>query len=419
MLSRGRAAAKSGERGEALRYLERCLSLDPPEDERLEALYWFSEASSDPKEKRACLEEILANNLGDARARRKLAILDGRLKENEIVDADHIPAPRQGDSPEAAVRAFTCPRCGGRRVFAPDGQTLVCEYCEVQERVAGKKNASGPEDDFLVAMATAKAQRRPVTARTLTCKGCASTFFLPPEIITKTCPYCATPYALEQVEVRDLDAPDGIIPLQVSENGVRSALKAWFQQNRPDGQVRVARGLGIYLPAWIFSLGGQVDWTGRVYKNKRWIPVSGTRVVGEQSLIVPASRHLPVEFKGVFNQFDLNGIQPFDLRFLANWSAETFQISAGDASLEARQQALVRLGEAVQLSELDHNVDSFAMHSANLLVESYRLVLFPVWLSSYLLDEQRHELLVNGQGAQVWAQKPHKGISGWFHNLLE
>ena len=143
LLSRGRAAAKSGEKAEAVRYLERCLAQDAASDVRMEALYWLSEASDDLKVKRDCLEEILANNLGDARARRKLALLDGKLKVEEIVDPDHIPAPPMRSAPEAVAQAFICPKCGGRRVFAPDGQTLVCEYCEQQEKVSHKTVFAG------------------------------------------------------------------------------------------------------------------------------------------------------------------------------------------------------------------------------------------------------------------------------------
>ena len=56
----------------------------------MEACYWLSEVSDDPTEKRSLLEEILANNFGDARARRKLAILDGKIKPEEIVDPDNF-----------------------------------------------------------------------------------------------------------------------------------------------------------------------------------------------------------------------------------------------------------------------------------------------------------------------------------------
>ena len=272
LLIRGRAAAKSKEKAEARRYLERLLNLAPPVDERLEALYWLSEVSDDPKEQRELLEEILANNLGDARARRKLAILDGKLRPEEIVDADRAPAQVGGEK-NARTRSFTCPKCGGRMTYAPDGVSLVCEYCARSERISSA--AQSGEEDFLIAMVTAKAQHRPVSMQSVTCTGCAAAFVLPPETITQTCPYCQTPYAVEQVELRTLDAPDSILPFSVTAELAREALKDWLEADPPDGVVKVSRPSGIYLPVWLFNIGGQVDWSGTVTKNKRRVPVSG------------------------------------------------------------------------------------------------------------------------------------------------
>jgi hypothetical protein len=418
LLSRGRAAAKAGEAAEARRYLERLLGMYPSLDERMEALYWLSEVSQDPKEQRDCLEEILANNLGDARARRKLAILDGKLKQDEIVDPDHVPPPPKGASQEAVARSFTCPKCGGKRVFAPDGQTLVCEYCENQERVQSEPSG-GVGDDFLVALATGKAHRKPVSAHALTCRGCGSTFLLPAERITQICPYCGSPYGIEQIEVRELDAPDSIIPFSVDLQKVKLALRDWFQKYMPNERPRLTPGVGTYLPAWVFSMGGQINWTGRVYHNKIWVPVSGGRIVSEDNLLIPATKRLPPGLQGVFQQFDLSAVQPFDLRFLANWMAETFQIPAAEAALDARKQAIDRMSGLIKADEMDGSIDSFQMHTANMLVEAYRLVLLPVWMTTYVLDEKSYELIINGQTAAVLGQRPQKGLGGWLQSLLD
>jgi hypothetical protein len=419
---RGRAAAKSGEKAEARRYLERVLSLYPPEEERMEALYWLAEVSDDPKEQRGYLEEILANNLGDARARRKMAILDGRLKVEEIVDPDRMPAASGASAAEGSkggARSFTCPKCGARMVYAPDGMTLTCEYCQAREQIQSRPSG-GEADDFIVAMATAKAQRKPVQTRAIACRGCGSNFLLPPHIITQTCPYCATPYALEQVEVRQLDAPDGILPFTIDEKRAKQALRDWFLRSKPEQPPKVARGLGVYLPAWLFDVGGQINWTGQIYKEKRTIPVSGARVVGEYGLLVPATKRLGPDLRPAFWQFDLSVIQPFDLRFLADWMAETFTITAADAALEVRQQAQEKLKRQIQTEEIDQAVQNFNMRTANMLVESYRLVLLPVWLASYTLgdDPRRFELLINGQTAEVLGQKPDRGLTGWVKSLL-
>jgi tetratricopeptide (TPR) repeat protein len=403
LLSYGRASAKAGEKQDARRYLERLLELSPPADERLEALYWLCEVSDDPAEQRRCLEEILANNLGDARARRKLAILDGKLNPEEIVDPDRIETIAAATTVPGQAKAFNCPQCGARMVYTPDGTALMCEHCQTRDHVGAGAQSAG--DDFIVAMATAKAQRTPLVVRSITCRGCGAVFFLPPHIITHTCPYCATPYALEQIEQRELDTPDSLLPFTVDENGARTALRQWFKQN-PRANPRVAQGRGIYLPAWIFTIGGQIDWSGKIYRHKKQTSVSGSRIVSEENLLVPATRRLPDSLTQVFAQFDLSRLQPFDLRYLANWLAETFSVSAADAALEARAQAQKRLENKIRPEEIDQPVQDFRLRTANMLVESYRLALLPVWLTRYTLggDPERHEILVNGQTGTVLAE---------------
>jgi len=420
LFSRGRAAAKAGEKAEAIRLLERSLGLDPPFQERQEILYYLALVTDEPRQKRAYLEEILANNLGDARARRMLAILDGKLKESEIVDPDRIPAPPRGGSQEDFARAFTCPTCGGRRVYAPDGQNLICEYCAATEKVAGQGTVRGgaQEEDFLLAMATAKAQRRPIEARSITCAGCASVFLLPPEVITQTCPYCGAAYAIEQVELRQLDAPDSILPFMLDEGAARGALKAWLNEHLPGEQWRMGRGSGVYFPAWVFGMGGQIDWNGRVYRKKKWLPVAGSRVVGERDVLIPASQRPGLELAALFQTYDLGAAQPFDLRYLANWMAETFQISAADASLSARALAIERIRADIQLAEISEQVSDFQMRTNNLLVTGYRLLLLPVWMNVYGLEDERYPVLINGQSGQVQGKLPAQGISGFFKQLF-
>lgn len=98
LLVHGIAAAKAKEFDEARRYLERALNTDPDFDQRSEIYGGGTEQiSTDPVEQRRLVEDILANQPTESRARRKIAILDGRLKPDKIVDPDRIPAPAAGE----------------------------------------------------------------------------------------------------------------------------------------------------------------------------------------------------------------------------------------------------------------------------------------------------------------------------------
>ena len=137
-LLHGVAAARAGEKDEARDLLEHALiELDVmaevygsnDTDAREKAWYWLSRISDDPKQKRDYLENVMASNPTHPEARRELAILEGRLKPEEIVNPDRLnpavtPAPKS-----EAVRRFVCPQCGGKLSFNPAKQMLACEYC--------------------------------------------------------------------------------------------------------------------------------------------------------------------------------------------------------------------------------------------------------------------------------------------------
>src|SRR5512138_2881517 len=94
LLRTGIIDAKAGNRESARRYLDRAVYASNDHDVLAEAWFWMSEVTSDPTEKRKALENCLAHDLQHARARKSLAILEGKLKASEIVDPDKLsPAP--------------------------------------------------------------------------------------------------------------------------------------------------------------------------------------------------------------------------------------------------------------------------------------------------------------------------------------
>lgn len=414
LLVRGIAAAKSKEGDEARRYLERALNTDPDFDQKIEIWWWLSEISSNPVEQRRLVEDILANQPTDSRARRKIAILDGRLKPEKIVDPDRIPTPAAGKQAVDASR-FTCSKCGGRMSFAPDGQSLTCEYCESRESLKRAGTVDVAEQEFVSAMATAQGHQSPAALQTFTCRGCLASFVLSASQLTITCPYCDSSYVVGQEAAADFITPGGVVPFRVNENQARQALAAWMRENLTDPDVHVARGRAFYLPAWTFDITGSLAWRG--YKPARRgqpiEPISGTYPVLENDVLIPATRRLSQTCQAELAQFDLSALVPFDERYLASWPAETYQLTAADASLEARQLSLAKVQNELQIS-LDRPVNDLSISSSGLTVSTFRLVLLPVWLTHYTSDEIRYEVVINGYNGAVRAEKPAGNIARWL-----
>ncbi len=117
LLVRGIAAAKDGDRRAARRYLEWALRLNPTNEQYIKAWFWLSEISDDPDEKRKYLKYILSADPTHPEARRSLAILDGCLRPEEVIDPNRLAVATPDVPQPTGARQFVCPQCGGRMVY--------------------------------------------------------------------------------------------------------------------------------------------------------------------------------------------------------------------------------------------------------------------------------------------------------------
>jgi hypothetical protein len=56
--------------------------------------------------------------------------------------------------------------------------------------------------------------------------------------------------------------------------------------------------------------------------------------------------------------------------------------------------------------------------SARLMIESYKLILVPMWVTHYRMDGKQYGIVINGHTGNLRADKPRAGIGGWLANLL-
>jgi uncharacterized CHY-type Zn-finger protein len=420
LLVRGIAAAKSGDKNEARFYLEWLLRLNPPLLQRIDAWFWLSEVQTDEQAQRGYLEQILVMDPAEGRARRKLAILDGKLDPTEIVDPDQLNTAPQTDVRSSSIERFTCPQCGGRMTYTANGQSFSCEFCETRQLLSNPLSSSErvPESDFHVALATKRGHSQSLWSHAVTCQGCSAVLILEPGQLTQTCPYCSTSYALDQVEDYEIVSPDGILPLQLTEEQAGSIFSAWLLSELPDVTTRMISFQFAYLPVWTFDLGGQVFWNCQVKKDRQWIPLDGQEIVYFNDLPIFATRSLPEELLQILDRYDLSKMVDFDRRYLTGIKAQNYQISAADASLHARKIALDHQRRQV-LSRIDSQISSFRMDSSKMIVESFRLVLIPAGLVLFEIEDQRYQGLISGQSGAVAAQKPVPKKKSFFNRLFD
>lgn len=427
LMTQGVAEAKEGHKEEAYYYLEWVLRADSTDDERSEAWVWLSQIYEDAAHKRVCLEQALLHQPLNPVARRSLAVIDGRLQASEIIDPNQAqPQPAADAQPrEVEAEQFQCPRCASLMNYTPDGQALLCEFCSFRQEldvpeahVQSEYGIGGLEKDFIAALATAKGHSQPVAMRAIQCMGCAIEFVLAPEVLSITCPYCDSVYVTETAETREILPPQALIPFSISQNDVQLIMRAWFKQHgiqRP----RVSSIVGMYLPLWTFDIGGELAWRGLQQGSDNWIPVSGRKHIFYDDVVVPATKRLPKTLMKEVYKYDYKQLVAYDARFLADWPAERYQLPLGDASLQARKQIITEVRKKPYKITGGEYIEDFSVQSKDLLVESYKLILVPLWMLHYKVEDTVYDVIINGQTGNVRGDRPQKNVVGKLFSWLK
>jgi DNA-directed RNA polymerase subunit RPC12/RpoP len=428
MLVRGMAAAKTGQpqdKEEARYYLEWVLrSFDADSDQKVNAWLWLSQVEDDPKKKHDCLENVLAMDPANGPARRGLAILDGRLKAEDVIDPNRPiePAKPEVTLQPSGVRRYVCPKCGGRMSFVADKRSLVCDYCgnRLHEYQALQQGTLLSEQDFTTALATAKGHRWELPVeRILKCEGCGAAFALPPLQVSGQCPFCGSAHVLT-ASTGELIEPEGILPYQIDVDEAIKRIRLWldnlkFRPGDLDERAAIAKPRKVFLPFWTFDLGGTMNWRAQVEEgygeNKTWTPRNGIYLVYHDDLLVPATRAIPKDMLDDLGDYDTKALVSFSAELLSDTIAEIYQVPLVDASLVARQQAL-RIGQVyIQSNDLaGETYQDFFMNSGGLIIESYKLTLLPMWITQYRYKKELFLVAVNGQSGKVAGHVPRSGL---------
>jgi hypothetical protein len=419
LLVRGIAAAKAGEAREARFYLEWVLRNDPSSEQRTEACLWLSDLSTEPGEKRSWLEEVLAIQPGEARAQRRLALLNGDLRADEVVNPDSLPetAPPAGEVP---VLQVDCPSCGAvllalagvprlgcafcGEVFAPGeaGATLRATPGSRRGRRGGRKQlAKAGAGNLVIELARLRGHRPARPVRSVTCRGCGAAFLVPTEKPSLICPYCRTSHVVDEADTSSQMAPDFLLPVQVDRAQAQASLERWAKERELD-PARIELD-GFYLPFWAFEIAGEIT-AREIYEDPEQIGkvvTQADRLPLRVSLCVPATQRHPQLLGAVAQATPADSAVAFEPLLLSGWLAEAYQIPLSQAAILARGEAVERVrSEARGWFRGRSSYDT-----SGIFVEDFRLLLIPLWLGR-LAEAGDAPVCVHGISSQVYSALP-------------
>jgi predicted RNA-binding Zn-ribbon protein involved in translation (DUF1610 family) len=324
---------------------------------------------------------------------------------------------------------FKCPQCGGDTAYDPTAGSVICAHCGFQQALAADVVGRGAQgSEFTLETLQGQARGWGLARRELHCEACGADLSLEPTQISSRCPFCGSNQVINRQPTADGLRPGYLIPFKLDaatcQQRARDWLgKGWMFPKELSGAGNSALTQGIYLPFWTFSAhihaaweaqvgyertesyydAGAKAWRTRVVIDWRW--QKGSVGVPVQDMLEPGMKNVSLRLLGKINPFDLGGLVAYEAEFLAGWQAKNYDIPLQPAWDSAKTRMREQAKTACYTDIPTPHVRSFSM-AADFEDESWRLILLPVYLSTYRYQDKPYQVMLNGQTGKIAGQKP-------------
>ncbi len=361
-----------------------------------------------------------------------------------------VPPPLPEPQPETPTvskapppgRKFPCKQCGAKLDFDPAARGLKCPYCGFTEVIAPADEQTRAErvkehdlDDFLAKKEEAADAAIGGHSSQVTCTGCGAVILLEDKVATAQCPYCRTHLENQPEAVKNLVAPESVLPFAVAERDARGAFVKWvtglwFAPTELKQLAALGQFASVYCPYWTYDAMTYTRYDGergddytttesytdsngnrqtRRVTHTRWSNVSGEVQHFFDDVLVRAATTLPGHLVQKLNPWALASLEPYKDEFLSGHRAERYSVSltAGYAAAKAVMHEFI-----TDLINRDIGGDHqrIASRDTRHVGATFKHTLLPVWVANYRYREKLFQVLVNGSSGRVAGDRPWS----WF-----
>jgi ribosomal protein L37E len=421
LLHDGILAVKTEQRALAQRLLQQAIQMNGAD---ARPYLWLSETTDDPGEQRDYLEQAVVRDPNEVAARRKLALLLGKLDPAQVLPEGAQVAPRRPVEPEEArSEAFTCPRCGGRMSYNNQSACFTCEFCGFS-RAAEEGDSTWAADraeqalDFV--MPTRRGHRWAEAHHRLGCVQCGAVSLLPPGTKSLQCPYCGSNQMVATAEDGELIDPQVIAPFKVNAEKAQACVRDWLGGGffAPDDLRQAGRQLNLrpaYYSCWTFDGSIEANWSCEVKEGhgrySHWEPRHGIEARFFDDVLVSGVQALADGELASIEPFKLKELQAFKPEYLAGWPAIVYDRPLSDASLKARERVTRQFRRDLETRvEVGKEKRNLQISRGQWSAMTFKHVLLPLWIGTYRYQAKEFHLLVNGQTGKVGGKKPRDAV---------
>ena len=326
----------------------------------------------------------------------------------------------------ANVSQKKCPACGGPISYDPEKGKLVCEYCGTEVDIETEEQNDQPEEldiDFDFNELNEQAMHPDAEDLPIyNCTQCGAEIIAPAENFALNCPYCGNNIVLTQ-KVSGKMRPDGVVPFKFKASELPSMLAAYYKDKpllpkKFFSESALSKVTGLYVPFWVFNgtLSGNLQYRGenvRTYRQGDYrctdtavFDLGRAVSMDFKDLPVDASTKVDDALMDSIEPFDISETKPFDMSYLAGYTADRFDVAKGAVSYRAEQR-MRRTAESVAASRCGAGYGSVFFQGGRLNAHlKAKYLLLPAYLFTINYGGQDYSFAVNGQTGKVTGTLP-------------
>jgi hypothetical protein len=334
----------------------------------------------------------------------------------------------------AALEKHPCAACGAQAEWNPSKQALVCPFCGMSAPfVVDSTSGALVENDLAKALRELPDEARGWLAekRTVQCQSCKAVSVFDPERVGQNCGFCGSPALVDYSEIKAPIRPQSLLPFKISEPQVREQIRRWYASKwlapgKLKSRALVDRVRGVYIPYWTFDAQAVCPWEAeagyyyyttesyrdnqgrsqtRQVRHVRWEPASGIVRHFFDDEPVAGTHGVSHSLLSQIEPFRTSELVAYDTAFLSGFVVEHYQIvllDAAQASQEQMKRKLYEMCSAAVPGDTQRNLQIQPTFSA----QTFKHILVPVWLLSYLYGTKTYQVVVNGYDGRMAGQYP-------------
>ncbi len=327
-----------------------------------------------------------------------------------------------------------CPNCGEELEFSALSGQLFCRHCQQDFAISGQAdNLEITEKDYQEQLSALGNQAEKTETIVTSCANCGAEIVLPENIVADRCSYCDSPIVASEKSQR-LIRPTGLIPFKINQEQAgfffRKWLKSrWFLPGAIHQEANIRSFQGVYLPCWTYDCRTLSEYTGqrgeyyyvtvhytvrvngrtqtrsRSERRTRWYPAAGIVQNRFNDLLVTGNASYPQELQNALTPWNLADLKPYHPDFIRGFQEQSYSTSLENGFAEAKTQMRPSIEESIR-SDIGGDVQRIGNVDIDYREIRFKLILLPLWTSTFLYHAKTYPFLVNAQTGEVQGKRP-------------